>query len=168
MPCEVALADECDLVLDGGNVVSCWDKVILSEVIFRDNPDRDPRTLISELEGIFRQTVIIVPRTPGDFTGHADGMLRYYKNGVVLVNNYTELTSVRSKRAARHGLSILQEAGLQIVSVPYYPNENSNNTSAFGCYINFLRVGGIVFLPVFGNKVQDDTALRCFRELFPL
>ena len=167
LPEEVGFADECDIVLDGGNVVSCGEKVIVSEVIFRDNPGRDHGALIKELEGLFRHPVIVIPRIPGDFTGHADGMVRYYKKGVVLINNYSELVSVNSKRIAGRLLSILREAGLTTVTVPYYPNENTNYTSAYGCYINFLRFGETVFLPSFASKKQDAYVLAFFKELFP-
>lgn len=167
LPGETGLADESNIVLDGGNVVSCGDRVIISEVVFRDNPRMNPNSLLLELDGIFRHPVILIPRIPGDFTGHADGMVRFYKKGVVLVNDYSELHSVRAKKEAERLMSVLQNGGLRCIEVPYHPNENTNYTSAFGCYINYLRMGKTVFLPLFGNKKQDAHALAHFRELFP-
>jgi agmatine deiminase len=166
LPQNLPMADETDIILDGGNVISCGKKVIMTEIIFKDNKDRDHNGLLYELENIFRWPIIIIPRIPGDFSGHADGMVRYYDKDIVLVNDYSDLLSVKSKKIANRVLSILRETGFKCLTVPYFPNENTNYTSAYGCYINYLRIGDKVFLPLFDNKKQDDMSVQFFRELF--
>ena len=158
--------DKSMIILEGGNVVSCGNSVIISDSVFRNNSKTNPGAVLKELENIFGLPVIIIPRIPGDFTGHADGMLRFYSKDAVLVNDSSQLTSYEARRKAAQLLSVLKDSGLDIINVPYYPNDNRNYSSAFGCYINYLRINKTVFLPVFGNKDHDKIALRCFRDLF--
>ena len=78
----------------------------------------------------------------------------------------SEIISVNAKRKAARILSILKEAGFRCISVPNFPNDNTNYTSAYGCYINYLRMVDVIFLPSFGNKEHDAVALHKFNELF--
>lgn len=59
----------------------------------------------------------------------------------------------------------LRNAGLGLVEVPYHPNSQSSDIDATGVYINYLQVGGIIFIPNFGSA-NDDLALKRFEEVF--
>lgn len=76
-----------DIVLDGGNVVKCGDKVIMTDKIIDENPMRFYRDILRELENHFRAQIVLIPR---DRYGHADGMVRWIDGNRVLMNNYAD------------------------------------------------------------------------------
>ena len=46
-----------------------------------------------------------------------------------------------------------------------FPYFDSKGISAVGSYLNFLETEKHIFLPVFGDAL-DETALKCAREIF--
>lgn len=159
-----------DINLDGGNVISCSDCVIVTNRIFKENKDWRQEELLAALEKLLKIRVVVIPSPPYDFTGHADGAVRYYRDKTVLINDYKNVTKPSEKQRYEdydlHLRMALRNAGLKYERVPCYPGENTNDTSAFGYYINFLRMGDIVFLPSFGKEEQDADACQCFKKLF--
>lgn len=104
-----------------------------------------------------------IPREPGDYTGHADGILRYYDDDTVLINNYP----ADYKRDFQRKLNIaLHNARLNTVEVPYSPFNNASDNEAHGLYINYLEMKSLLLLPTFGMK-EDDENLDLFKQLFP-
>lgn len=149
--------------IDGGNVIKGKDWVILTDKIFKENSDFERKALITELENLFEVKIIIVPQEPGDFTGHADGIVRYYNNDTVLINNY-KLADKKNfqKRMDKE----LRNNGLRTIEIPYNPYDNSNYDSADGLYINYLQMENLIILPTFRKK-EDERAYSQFEQLFP-
>jgi agmatine/peptidylarginine deiminase len=53
-------------------------------------PKVDKQQLIQQLKNLFKvDQLIIIPKDPNDFTGHADGMVRFVDDKTVLVNKYS-------------------------------------------------------------------------------
>lgn len=50
-----AVVEECDLILDGGNIVICGNKMILTEKVFKENSDKTPFQVTRELERAFKK-----------------------------------------------------------------------------------------------------------------
>jgi agmatine deiminase len=148
--------------LDGGNVVRTVDKVIMCDRIFKENPKIARKDLVQELENIFHvEKVIFIPTDPYDFTGHADGILRFYDNNTVLMNEYLELD-----KEYELGVQLaLHKAGLNYIKIPFNVYDNINDQQANGEYINFLQMKQAVIVPTFGIK-EDEQAVRQFEELF--
>lgn len=152
--------------LDGGNVVRSSDSVIITDRVYRENPIWDKASLVKELERLLGVEVIVIPTVPYDDLGHADGMVRFHNSRTVLVNNYGEYES-KSFKEKLYGT--LASRGLNIIQIPYYPdNERKGNSilSATGIYINYLQVGSKIILPQFGNRDQDQEAFVLFERLF--
>ena len=84
-----------DIVLDGGNVVKCGDKVIMTDKIIDENPMRFYRDILRELENHFRAQIVLIPR---DRYGHADGMVRWIDGNRDLLNNYVQTDPCLRKR----------------------------------------------------------------------
>lgn len=61
--------------------------------------------------------------------------------------------------------SVLNNAGLTCIPFPYSPQEGSYS-SAVGAYINFVRIGPLVLLPVF-DLPSDEAAVYQTERLFP-
>ena len=67
-----------NIILDGGNVTRTTNKVIMTDRIFIDNPTYERKRLIKELYELFQvDKLFFIPEQPHDFTGHADGMVRF-------------------------------------------------------------------------------------------
>jgi agmatine deiminase len=162
------------LILDGGNVITSKDKVILTEKVFTENlrlpiskldkvTPEQKQIIIKQIKKDFRvKHVVIIPRLPGDTYGHADGIVRFYSENLVLINNdkpnrtYPQYFS-RKLRMIR---KIIVLNGLKIKAVIPHKDYNGN------FYINYLQIGKLIFLPTFNSKKLDDTAISEFQELF--
>ena len=151
-----------DLVIDGGYVINGKDWVILTDKIFAENPGRRKGSVLAELETLFDAKPIIIPADPFDFTGHADGLVRYYATDTVLVNAYNSNDQPAFQSAL---MKAVRKEGLKVIPVAYHPYANSSQFSAVGVYINFLQLRQLIFLPIFGIR-QDEFAYRLFDELF--
>ncbi len=102
-----------------------------------------------------------IPEQPGDFTGHADGMIRFLDEHTVLVNDYS-----KEKEWFRRSFEIaVHNTGLEAITIPYNVYENKSINHANGDYINYLQMKDIVFVPIFGMK-EDEVVVKQFDELF--
>ncbi|MFZ6025872.1 MAG: agmatine deiminase family protein [Bacteroidota bacterium] len=156
------LPKKSNIVLDGGNVTRTSDKVIMCDKVFTENPTIKEKDLIKELQELFQvDKLIFIPTHPIDFTGHADGMVRFYDSNTVLINDY-------SKENIEFQLSFrlaLHNAGLDYIEIPYNPYDNKKDEHANGEYINFLQMQQAIIIPTFGIK-EDDTVVKQFEQLF--
>ena len=156
------LPKKSNIVLDGGNVTRTTDKVIMCDKIFTENPNIKEKNLIRELQELFQvDKLIFIPTHPIDFTGHADGMVRFYDSNTVLINDYSrETMEFQLKfRLALHN------AGLNYIEIPYNPYDNKKDDHANGEYINFLQMQQAIIIPTFGIK-EDDIVIKQFEQLF--
>ena len=71
------------LVIDGGNVIRCDDKVIMVEKVFSENPYPMAETA-KAIEEHFNAELIVFPWNKPEYFGHADGLVRYAGDGRVL------------------------------------------------------------------------------------
>lgn len=148
-----------DINLDGGNVVFSPSraKAVITDRVFSENPEYDKNSLLSELEKLLEAEIIIIPSLKSDMTGHADGVVRFVNENTVISNTspYKNGYEQKVKRA-------LEKCGISVMDFPYF---DSKGISAVGSYLNFLETEKHIFLPVFGDAL-DETALKCAREIF--
>lgn len=156
--------NKVSIVLDGGNIVKCKNKAILTTKVFRENSSYSEHNLIAEIKNQLQvEQVIIIPQEPKDFVGHADGMVRFIDEDTVLINQYP-----KNKTYQDFGYCLrwsLRNAGLHYVELPYISWQNNDENDATGCYINFLEVGRYIFYPVFGVQ-EDFLALIQLKKVF--
>jgi len=154
-----------DIFADGGNVVASATTVVVTDKIFRENPRREPNELRSALARRLEvEHCIIIPTEPGDAIGHSDGVVRFLDDTVVVVNDYATLAPGYGKRLR----GILAAQGLSVEPIPYFCEDRiiAGISSAVGNYINFLRVGDLILLPVYGHR-KDDQVCRTLERLCP-
>lgn len=156
-----------DLIVDGGNIVKSTKKAIMTEKVFKENKNKERKTVINILKkALCVDELIFIPIQPQDLTGHADGMVRFYDENTVLVNEFTDSPSWKDKlkRAIR-------KAGLEIIPFPYQESTIKENKeyTAHGCYINFAQIGNLIIFPQFGREFtnSDEVALNKIKELYP-
>ena len=152
--------------IDGGNVVLFGNKAILTNRIFKENPDYEKKKLISELEELLKAKVIIIPAVNTDVTGHADGMVRFVDEDTLLGNDldaeYKYIRDGINKACANNGL--------RYINVPFFePKYDKNHDmNAIGIYVNYLEVDNLIVLPKFKVKDNhDEEAISLFKKIFP-
>ncbi len=152
--------------IDGGNVVLYGDKAILTNRIFKENPEFERKQLISELEELLKAKVIIIPAVNTDVTGHADGMVRFVDKDTLLGNDLNA-----EYKYIREGINkACLENGLQYINVPFFEQkyDKDHEMNAIGIYVNYLEVDNLIVLPKFGVAGnRDEDALSLFKKIFP-
>jgi len=155
------------IYIDGGNIIRKFNKVILTDKIFKDNRHIPQKELMRILKDYMRvEQIIIIPREPGEDSGHSDGMVRFVNKDTVLVNDYSSVNT--NQRFVKDLYRSITDSGLSIIKVPYKPVDGRINgfQPSTGVYINFLQVKGIIFLPTFDDPFTDDRSISMFKEIF--
>lgn len=156
--------ENSDLILDGGNVIRFGRVVVVTDVVLKDNPYWPSDLIIDEIKSrINVDRVIIIPRQPYDWTGHADGMVRLIDESHILVNDYEQENATFRRKLNKS----LDDAGLIQITLPYgadYSNVDSN--SASGTYINFLMIDNIILFPEF-SLAEDPKARSVINDIYP-
>lgn len=146
------------LVMDGGNVVKCPDKVIMTEKIFHENRDVQRNRVIAELERLFECEPVFLPWDVTERYGHADGIVRWVEGDRVLLTAYEE--SRYFSRRFREAL----ERHFDVKVMKY--TTRPRNRQLTWAYINFLQTKNVILVPVFNIK-EDGEALRQIADAFP-
>lgn len=156
-----------DINLDGGNVVMYENKAIITDRVFSENPDWDKEKLVNELSTLLECEIIIIPayKPDYDFTGHADGMMRFIDSNTVLVNDLDQDLKYMKEAI----IKALDKANLKYINFPWFEHKiKGNNDHAIGIYINYLEVGNLIVMPMFGVEGNKDAeALAKLKEVFP-
>jgi agmatine deiminase len=147
------------LTIDGGNLVSDGSAAILTDKVFEENPDHSRKEIERELKAkLTVKRLIFIPQEPGDPIGHADGMVRFIGKGQVVASDYSE----SDKTFDDELMNVLVKHDLAIERLPYVPTEplGKGIPSAVGNYVNFLRVGNLIFMPAYGLPEDRRAATR--------
>lgn len=150
------------IVLDGGNIIRAASKAIICDKVFSENQHLSKSQLTDALLDLLEtDQIIFIPWDRNDFTGHADGMVRYIDNNTVLINEPTNENPEIEKQLR----SILKDASLDIIEIPYIPSYDPTFVSAKGLHLNYLQVKQAILVPVF-NQATDDKAIRLLENIF--
>lgn len=156
-----------DINLDGGNVIMLGRKAIITDRVFTENPDASKDDIRKKLADLLEAEIIIIPAYGKsiDFTGHADGMIRFINSETVLLNDISNDSPSWQERMKR----ALRLANLNYISMPYFEmNDKTYPNSAVGIYLNYLEVGNLIVAPIFGSEGNKDAeALAILRKVFP-
>ena len=147
-----------DIVMDGGNIVQCGNKVIMTDKIFKENPNYSREALINQLEDLFFAELVIIPWDRYEMFGHADGMVRWIGGDRVLLNNYCNFDM-----SLRNRLMDSLIPHFQVEELDYGGPRLSKFSWAF---LNYLQVKDCIFvpwMPISGNH----EAFSMIEDLFP-
>lgn len=147
---------DTDLVVDGGNVVSCGNKVIMTDKIFRENPHVPHANLVDSLSRLLEAEIVLIPEDVYEEYGHADGMVRYMGGGNVLLNNYCDFDKALRKK-------LLAALSPHFIITELHYGQYTDNSWA---YLNFLHVGQHIFIPMIGDKL-GETAFKQITDAYP-
>ncbi len=155
-----------DIDMDGGNVVKCGKKVIMTNKIIRGNllpyvediKDGLKRRLINSLEDYMKAEIILIPQDRYDEYGHADGMVRYIGANDVLMNCYENLDPNLHDQ-----LKDILSRHFHVETLHFKIPRCSKYVWA---YINFLLVGRCIFVPGLGIE-EDKLAIEQIQSFYP-
>lgn len=149
--------------MDGGNVLICEGRAIISDRIFSENPDMNREELVSELSKLLECEIIIIPAENDDMTGHADGMVRFVDRNTILGNKLADEYKYWREKMQK----VIDEYDLKYIDVPFFePKDSKHPISAIGVYVNYLEVNNIIVLPVFGRE-EDRQVVSIIEKAFP-
>ncbi len=152
--------------LDGGNIVKWHDKAMITDRIFTENQEYSDRNkLVADIESILEVEVVIIPQINSDFTGHADGLVRFYNKNTIIGNDRITEYKYWVKKMGE----VLDEFGFDYIDMPMFAyKDRKYRDTAIGCYMNYLEVGDLIVFPIFeipGNK--DQQAINLIQNLYP-
>ena len=153
-----------DINLDGGNVLICDGRAIISDRIFTENPTKDKDSLVNELTKLLECEIVIIPAENDDFTGHTDGMVRFVNRNTLLGNRMTDEYKYWQKGMQK----VLETYNLTYIDVPFLTDikDSKHPESAIGIYVNYLEVNDLIVMPVFGRE-EDAQAVEVIQKAFP-
>ena len=150
---------EMDLVVDGGNVVKCGDKIVMTDKVFVENEDKTHAEVQRKLEEEFQCEVVFIPwDEKGEPYGHSDGIIHYLGDNRVLMTNYDDF----DKGFACEYLRIL-ENHFEVTTLKYNVKRKHERSWS---YINFLQIGNLVLVPQLGIP-EDEQALEQISVAMP-
>lgn len=148
-----------DIVLDGGNVIKCGHKVIMTDKVLMENHTRYKKIeLLATLERLFDAEVVLIPWDRYDVYGHADGMVRYIEGNRVLLNNYVDFDPNLRKR--------LLDALTPHFEVEELHYDTPRLSKYSWAYLNYLQTDRCIFVPGLGIK-ENDLAMEQIKKFYP-
>lgn len=154
-----SLTDRRDILVDGGNLVHCGMKVIMTAKVFEENPGMDTEYLCRSLKNCLGAEIIFLPWDTGEIYGHTDGLVRFIDEDTVLMTNYAQFDR---KMAARFR-KILKARVRNVVELKYDVKSLSDCSWA---YVNWLQTEQVLILPKFGIP-EDSQAFEQISALMP-
>jgi len=146
------------LVIDGGNVIMCGDKVIMTDKIFVENSGLSKEEVVAEIERVFSAKLVVIPWDKEEEYGHADGMVRFVSDNHVLINQYKDIDL-----ELRQKLIDALSPYFSKISELEYGKASSQNSWA---HINYLQVDNFIFVPQLGI-MTDELAREQISKVFP-
>ncbi|MBO4663701.1 MAG: agmatine deiminase family protein [Bacteroidaceae bacterium] len=149
---------DLDLVIDGGNVVRCGDKIVMTEKVFFENKEKSRSEVRQLLEEALECDIIFLPWDREETYGHSDGVVHFVGDNRVLMTNYADFDA----KKARQFREIL-EKHMEVIPLTYNVKQKHQRSWS---YINFLQIGNLVLVPQLGVP-EDEMALQQIEAAMP-
>lgn len=153
-----------DIVMDGGNVVRCGDKVIMTDKIISENPNIRPLKLIDTIENTLNSELILIPWDMEEPFGHADGMVAYIGDEKLLMNNYVQMG--KEADSFRKRLHKILDCHFDVMELSY----SGRLRKDAWCYLNYVETPKTIIISGLSKKLDcenDKSAVKVFSEIFP-
>jgi agmatine/peptidylarginine deiminase len=156
------------LVLEGGNLVHNGQVAIATEKVFADNPQFSRGEIERLILSIGFERVAFIPVEPDDEVAHADGIVKFLRPDLLLVNDYKGI-AFRDYRQRLYATLKRAKIDAQIVPFPWFCTDEKIEDiwSAVGCYINFILTSRGIIFPTFSHPMDEQVAIL-LGQLTPL
>lgn len=160
----ITVVSHLDITLDGGNVVRCGDKTIMTDKVISENPNIRPLKLIDTIEKVLETELILIPWDMEEPFGHADGMIAYIGNGKLLMNNYCQMG--KEADSLRKRLHKILDCHFDVQELSYDGRLRKDSW----CYLNYIETPKTVIIPEISKDLDcsnDKAAVNAFSGIFP-
>lgn len=147
-----------DLVVDGGNVVKCADKVVMTEKVFFENKDKSREEVRRLLEEAFLCDVVFLPWDKEEIYGHSDGIIHYAGGNRVLMTNYADSDAGMARKFTE-----ILDKHFEVIHLKY--NVKCKHARSWS-YVNYLQIGDLVLVPQL-DIPEDEQALQQIASALP-
>jgi agmatine/peptidylarginine deiminase len=156
-----------DINLDGGNVLICSKRAIISDRVYSENPNYPKDELEQKLSELLDCEIIIIPALKSqdeDLTGHADGMVRFVDRNTIIGNERLP----NEYKYMKEGLQkAIDTYNLTYIDIPFFVDKDPiHPSSAVGIYVNYLEVNDLIVVPIFKHE-KDKKAVDIIQKAFP-
>ena len=146
-----------DIILDGGNMVKAGKFLIMTEKIFKENPNWKPSELIKEIERLTCLKILLLPWDKVEIYGHSDGIVHPINDHKVLMTNYEDFD-----KAIAQEIETRLKKHFEVIKLQYdIPHPDPRNWA----YINYLEIGNDIILPALGIP-EDKQALHQIKKIY--
>ncbi len=170
-----ARLEDLDLYWDGGNLTHNEDgTAMITEKLLIDNSSKYSA---HQIENILKSKfgfskVIFIPIEPYDVLGHTDGIVRFISKDKLLLAQYPEQYTIGNEYLHQVENLLKKElpSNIQITNLQIeQPKDNSSSGvySAWGNYINFLKVNNKVFFPWYEANNFGEASFKTLQNALP-
>ena len=157
-----------DIIIDGGNITICDNRIVMTDKVFADNhKEKNDTSFKKLLENFLGHEIIIIPwhcinpdDEYADIFGHSDGFIHWCGDNRVLMSNHRDFDAEEAKRIRE----IMESFSYQVTEMLF--DVKNPMTDWNWAYINYLQVGQKIIMPSFGIP-EDRQALSYVEKANP-
>ncbi|KAJ3431970.1 agmatine deiminase-related [Anaeramoeba flamelloides] len=146
-------------ILDGGNIVYNYSGKLVTTTRFLKDNNLQFEEAKEILKALFQADHVAIIEPDDGALAHADGMVAWIENDVLLVNNYSKLDREFHKRV----LQELQDSftDITIITVPVIFDETIVDNkkkicSAYGINLNLVSTYTTLYVPIYGEEYEEE------------
>ncbi|MCF0205832.1 MAG: agmatine deiminase family protein [Bacteroidales bacterium] len=147
------------ILVDGGNLVHCGGKVIMTCKVFEENPGMGVEEICRTLRENLGAEIIFLPWDTEEIYGHTDGIVRFVDEDSVIMTNYAQFDPMMAARFRK----ILMARFKNVFELSYDVAKRNDDNWA---YINWLQTDKVLILPKF-NTDEDEQAYEQISRYMP-
>ena len=144
-----------NLILDGGNVVDNGKgKVIVTDRVLYDNPHFTKKQIKQKLKSLMGASeVAVIKESPGDVTGHADGIAMWATENKILLHEQEPLVHdkiIKELESSFPGVEIV------VLDDHFVYDEWEGFGTSCNIFVNSLVTNNFIYVPTFNMGVDQE------------
>lgn len=166
--------EQIPLIWDGGNLVTNGKIGFITDQVLIDNKKTHSE---EEVKDHIRSSLgiepVIVPTFSDDLFAHTDGYMNFLDRDTIAFASYPDKWRRKELNYLKELKNIVKKHVKNIVELKENPSDEMNGSiySSKGSYVNFLKLGKLIFVPSFQDKETEDynyNILKSFGKVIPI